>query len=87
MRSEEAFTRVAREFEAKRRVRSADSASLTCMPWLPSFPPLAHFPCCHNWTICEPRTPLLRQRTGYIVRANETPANGSHRVPSDSTLR
>ena len=53
----------------------------------PSFPPLAHFPCCHNWTICEPRTPLLRQRTGYIVRANETPANGSHRVPSDSTLR
>lgn len=64
VRSEEAFVRVRRDFEVKRRLRAAGSSDVHCAPWRASFVELAHFPCCQNWTVCEPVTPLLRQRGG-----------------------
>ena len=72
VRSEAAFGQVERTFERKRKnAELAAEGRLSCAPWISSFPPLADFPCCHNWTVCEPNTPLLRQRAPIYI--GETP--------------
>ena len=70
VRSEDAFKRVVNGFERTRGLRSRRSNALQCAPWASAFPPLRDgFPCCHDWHVCEPITPLLRHRA--------TPVNNS----------
>ena len=63
VRSQQAYERVAADFERKRALHAAGSSALRCAPWRSTFAQLDQFPCCHNWTVCEPVTPLLRQRS------------------------
>lgn len=68
VRTDDAFVRVQAGFETARRTHAAGSSQLQCESWATSFPPLReHFPCCHDWRICEPVTPLLRQRTHLVL--------------------
>ena len=64
VRTDEAFGRVTERFAAARALRHPDALALRCSSWRRSFSSLAAFPCCHNWTLCEPATPLLRARSG-----------------------
>ena len=71
VRSEEAFARVERDFERNRRTRSEQSSALRCYDWAETFPKLLEgFPCCHHWRVCEPVTPLLRQRASLYLNAS-----------------
>ena len=60
VRSEVAFDQVEHDFVRKRR--RIGSSAIQCAPWAQTFPPLEKFPCCRKWVVCEPVTPLLRQR-------------------------
>ena len=61
VRDGRAFELVTAGFEAS-RIRSPAASALHCAPWASSFVELSSFPCCQNWSVCEPQTPLLRRR-------------------------
>ena len=77
VRSEEAFRKVSADFERKRSMRAAGSSAVTCAPWRSTFAQLRHFPCCQNWTVCEPITPLLRPRGGRVGEASVAGSDAS----------
>ena len=53
-RTEEHFRRAVAEFPLRRR---PTPPTLQCAPWAASFEPIRTFPCCRNWTLCEPDAP------------------------------
>jgi len=67
VRTDEAFRRVSDGFARARQLRHPDAMAMRCGRWADSFEALYQFPCCHNWTICEPLTPHLRTRQRLVV--------------------
>ena len=78
VRKDDAFEAVSAAFE-RAHSRSTASYAVGCSRWADSFANLRYFPCCQEWSICEPRTPLLRARgngPGWRIGPYSSPTTG-----------